>query len=949
MEQTSSKELDRARTGHVYTRLLALSLTLVVLDICELIYMLPELLHPCDWPWENVYGSYDHLLVVLLSSEAAIQFANGLLVSLWFVQFKHSDTNLKEINIWSFLGLKRYQVPFLVYFFQVLCVLLNMWILAYHQTVVLVLTTFKLVGGMLILMQSIFSPTGLCCFQTHQPSDACFRKKARNGEEFLSQVRSIGLFSLGVCFFFLLMYGMQYGETFATSSKFFSTEQLRTLNNDQHFFNRDLQFHQISETASKLLELEELPPRRVVLIVVDGLRDDYIEKNQAFRQLVETETFARMHGRAALPTMSVPNWVTILSGVPPELTGYHGNLFSGETPFDTFFVRSRRLDTMKSEFMNGMTGCPWWSTMQASQFPRLKGDGTLSAYSMYDMGRKQLPLPIDFAWADGEMVPSFVFREHSSTMDGAHTDDTTDRHRVHVAKQALADEREPFRFFLLHFSNPDTQAHYAGTSPAFNVGNSYNQAITATAGYIQDVFETLKKHSWSSETFVIISSDHGEVDAGGHGGTSEDLQNIPILFKSFRASSENVPLSNVPEKIENIAPTISALLGLPVPRQSQGRFLSAAVPELSTNPNVTRDLYEAYREWLNVFMLEARFTAYDWCEARVSTPALDRNLSNLENPLESFEQLRTFYEEIRLELLTNIQARNIVLSFLWMFFILYVTAVYYIKRSYWGLSLCGSPSDSEEQARIGRCNRWMCLLAFLLTVLYIGIVMGAVLGSYHALGYSRWDSTMVHSLQASLQFVWVALLPGILYMFLINRMYHAMFLEYWENSSFLGGCANCMRLFCLETTCVNGYTKNAWLIYLTLLRMWMMYFALLVWAILFVLQGMYSFLLPFFYSNWILTETTWTVRFQVSSTQLMMVPLLIGNLLSICLYSQHSLKGLVLPIPELLSSSSQATRPPQHSIDYSAPHISDEIWGKPHDDYVERVVGTDMMSWMTGV
>jgi predicted AlkP superfamily pyrophosphatase or phosphodiesterase len=38
--------------------------------------------------------------------------------------------------------------------------------------------------------------------------------------------------------------------------------------------------------------------------------------------------------QAQLPTMSVPNWITLLTGAPPEWSGVLGNLLVPETKYE---------------------------------------------------------------------------------------------------------------------------------------------------------------------------------------------------------------------------------------------------------------------------------------------------------------------------------------------------------------------------------------------------------------------------------------------------------------------------------------------------------------------------------------------------------------------------------------------------------------------------------------
>ena len=72
---------------------------------------------------------------------------------------------------------------------------------------------------------------------------------------------------------------------------------------------------------------------RVQLVVLDGMRFDMLTKVPELAALLD-EFKADMIVRrmqAQLPTMSVPNWITLLTGAPPEWSGVLGNLLVPET------------------------------------------------------------------------------------------------------------------------------------------------------------------------------------------------------------------------------------------------------------------------------------------------------------------------------------------------------------------------------------------------------------------------------------------------------------------------------------------------------------------------------------------------------------------------------------------------------------------------------------------
>jgi hypothetical protein len=76
---------------------------------------------------------------------------------------------------------------------------------------------------------------------------------------------------------------------------------------------------------------------RVQLVVLDGMRFDMLTKVPELAALLD-EFKADMIVRkmqAQLPTMSVPNWITLLTGAPPEWTGVLGNLLVPETQYAT--------------------------------------------------------------------------------------------------------------------------------------------------------------------------------------------------------------------------------------------------------------------------------------------------------------------------------------------------------------------------------------------------------------------------------------------------------------------------------------------------------------------------------------------------------------------------------------------------------------------------------------
>ncbi len=76
---------------------------------------------------------------------------------------------------------------------------------------------------------------------------------------------------------------------------------------------------------------------QVQLVVLDGMRFDMLTTVPDMAALLDQfkDDLIVRKMQAQLPTMSVPNWITLLTGAPPEWTGVLGNLLVPETQYAT--------------------------------------------------------------------------------------------------------------------------------------------------------------------------------------------------------------------------------------------------------------------------------------------------------------------------------------------------------------------------------------------------------------------------------------------------------------------------------------------------------------------------------------------------------------------------------------------------------------------------------------
>lgn len=108
-------------------------------------------------------------------------------------------------------------------------------------------------------------------------------------------------------------------------------------------------------------------------------------------------------------------------------------------------------------------------------------------------------------------------------------------------------------------------------------------------GLVQQMFTAIESQKHLANTLLIICGDHGMNDAGNHGGSapgetspalvfmSPKLKKISAGLESPIAPSDEFQFYDTIEQ-SDIAPTLAALLGFPVPRNNLGNFIRNFLP-----------------------------------------------------------------------------------------------------------------------------------------------------------------------------------------------------------------------------------------------------------------------------------------------------------------------------------------------------------------------------------
>ena len=303
--------------------------------------------------------------------------------------------------------------------------------------------------------------------------------------------------------------------------------------------------------------------RRVFLVVVDGLRLDksyelpYLDDLR--RRGVDSE--AQSH----YPTWSRPNYVSILTGVPPRASGVRTNHHGKPVDLDTLMDRVRAAGLAAS------------SATDYDVLPRM-------------FLRQRAPTPTD--------IPPPPAPDEDLDIENADTDFPDDDETAAAIQAPDANLVSPFDdaryapwpggfseaggaltagkadLVVLLVGAVDAAGHkHGGDSPEY-------RAAAAIADHA--IARVLSRIDLAHDT-VIVTADHGHTNAGGHGGIEPEVMTVPLIAAGAGIRPGASP---VDARLIDIAPTVSALLGIPAPGHGLGRTL-VEILQLDTRSNTS--------------------------------------------------------------------------------------------------------------------------------------------------------------------------------------------------------------------------------------------------------------------------------------------------------------------------------------------------------------------------
>lgn len=257
---------------------------------------------------------------------------------------------------------------------------------------------------------------------------------------------------------------------------------------------------------------------RVVIILVDALREDTAldpEVMPYLDELRQQSAWATM--RSLPPSYSSPGWTTLLTGARADI-----NDSQPANPPDYNSVRAFTQDNI---------------------FAAADRAGMQTAVS-------------GFGWFEGMLSTSGVDTGFYTPGE----DHAADLEVLAAAQSYLQDGS--YQLVLIHLDQVDYAGHHEGGPRSEN--------WTAAAARVDTMIETIVSQLDLEKDTVLVLSDHGQIDRGGHGG-----QDPITLIEPFLMAGKGVIPGSYPDiQMVEVAPTVAVLLGLNLPASGQGRALT---------------------------------------------------------------------------------------------------------------------------------------------------------------------------------------------------------------------------------------------------------------------------------------------------------------------------------------------------------------------------------------
>ncbi len=289
--------------------------------------------------------------------------------------------------------------------------------------------------------------------------------------------------------------------------------------------------------------------RRVFVVIVDGLRLDRSYElpflDELRRRGVDSEATSHY------PSWSRPNYVSILTGVPPRASGVRTNHHEAPVALDSLMDRARAAglhvatatdyDVLPRMFLRPRSGEP--------EHAADDGDGDSDSDAAPELARAAPGAAPAVRSPDANLVSPFDDARYAPWPGG-----------FSEAGSALAAGDADLVVLLVGAVDAAGHAR-GGDSPA------YREAAETADHALARVLSRIDL----TQDAVVVTADHGHTGRGGHGGVEPEVLAVPLIAAG--AGIRPGAIANDARLID-VAPTVAALLALPAPGHGLGRTLT---------------------------------------------------------------------------------------------------------------------------------------------------------------------------------------------------------------------------------------------------------------------------------------------------------------------------------------------------------------------------------------
>ncbi|MDR1787132.1 MAG: alkaline phosphatase [Treponema sp.] len=279
--------------------------------------------------------------------------------------------------------------------------------------------------------------------------------------------------------------------------------------------------------------VEDAAPLHIFLIGLDGWGSFSLPRAEmpVIKRMMENGAYT-LAAKAVMPSRSAPNWVSMLSGVPPALHGYTQN-------------------TAKPLFTPAITD-------EDGRYPNV--------ITLLSKLRPDCAIGVFYEWEGiGDIFP--VCR---AAVEAQLPDLSSNRETLEPILNYIDGLRASLSFTFVHFDGADHAGHSAGYG-----SDAYYDMLRGLDGFVGEIEQAVRDAGLMDNAVFIISADHGG-KGNDHGADTIEEREIPLILYGKNIKSGTVIPG--PVDIYDIAPSIAALFGISPPTVWTGNRLPLQNP-----------------------------------------------------------------------------------------------------------------------------------------------------------------------------------------------------------------------------------------------------------------------------------------------------------------------------------------------------------------------------------